>query len=106
MDRPGGLSPQELNGRTQNYEKTLSDSSAFEGAGYSRTVAVGEPADDAGGDSSAHTDLEDDRVPGPQDLRASRLSGAVARWAVPAGNSAEEDAVRLRGAECRYALFG
>src|SRR5271154_4058991 len=93
-------------GGSENDEETLFDSGAVEGAGHSGATAGGEPAVDAGGDPPADADLEDDGVPGAEDVCAPRVSFAVAGWAVPAGDAAEEAAVRVWRAERGYAVLG
>src|SRR5277367_7135628 len=93
-------------GGSEDDEETVSDSGAVEGAGYSGAAAGGKPADDAGGDSSADADFEDDGVPGAEDVCAPGVSVAVAGWAVPAGDAAEEAAVWVWGAERGYAVLG
>src|SRR5271170_404384 len=93
MERLSACSSAGDYGVTQDDETTLSDSGAVKGARYFGAAAGGQPADDAGGDPSTDTDLEDNRVPGVEDVCASRVSFAVAGWFVPAGDASEEDAV-------------
>src|SRR5271154_7039281 len=93
-------------GGSQNDEEVVSDSCAVEGAGYSLAAAGGDPADDVGGDPPADADLEDDGIPGAEDVCASWVSLAVAGWAVPAGDEAEETAVWLWRPKRGYAVLG
>src|SRR5580698_3875189 len=93
-------------GGSENDEEAVSDTGAVEGAGHTGDAAGGESADDSGGDSSSDAHLEDDGLPCAEDVCAPRISFAVAGWDVPAGDAAEEDAVRFCGSERGYAVLG
>ena len=89
----------------EDYEAALPDPRVVEGVGHSGADAVRKSADDARGRASPDADLEDDGVPGAEDVCASGLSLAVAGWAVPAGDTANEDAVRVWQPERGYAVL-